>query len=94
MSSLWDRLMALEGLTLQTASGHDFLVQRVGRSGVGGVIVIPGRSGTPRRISRREFVKADELGLVARDVTPTQLRAAKVSERNPAYVAPLLRAIA
>ena len=94
MTTVWDRLATLEGQTLQTLTGQEFLVQRVGPSGLGGVIVVPGSTGVPRRIWRGQFEKAVALGLLASDVTPSQLRKAEVSERHAAYVAAILRAIA
>jgi hypothetical protein len=83
MLPLWECLAALEGQTLTTVTGRSFLVQGVRRDGVGSVVVVPERTGVSRRISGREFESADRLGLIRDDVTPSQLRKAKVSERNP-----------
>jgi hypothetical protein len=90
MASLWERVRALEGRTLQTVSGRaTFDITAVGDDYIQ---VVPRSSGKRRTIQRWRFERAKELGLDKVDVTPIQLRTAEVSEFNPAYVAAIIRA--
>ena len=90
MSSLLERVGALEGRTLPTVSGR-------GAFDIASVVddyvrVVPHSSGKPRPIKREDFERAEAIGLATTDVTPIQLRRAGISEFNPAYVAAIIRA--
>ena len=90
MTSLWERIRALDGFTLPTVSGRAaFDITSVDDNSVR---VVPRSSGKPRPIRREDFERAEALGLVRADVTPIQLRRAGISEFNPAYVAAIIRA--
>ena len=89
MASLWERIQALEGRTLQTVSGRtSFDIAAVDD---GYVLVVP-RSSKPRPINRQEFDLAEVLGLTTADVIPSELAQARISEFNTAYVAAIIRA--
>src|SRR5215211_6433646 len=91
MARLWERVRELEGQTLPTVSGRTaFDIVSVGDHYVR---VTPHSSGKPRLIRREEFERAEMLRLVRADVIPIQLRDAKISEFNPAYVAAIIRAV-
>ena len=91
MATLWDRIRALEGRTLTTESRRAvFDVIEVNETRAR---VVPRSSGTSRHgIRRREFDRAEALGLIRSDVTPSQLQRAGVSRFNSSYVAAMIRA--
>ena len=90
MASLWERVRALEGWTLQTVSDSvPFKIVSIDDSKVKVLV----SSGKTYSIYRRKFDKAEALGLATADVKPFQLRKAKASEGNPAYVAAIIRAV-
>ena len=90
MTSLWERVQALEGWTLPTVSGRALF--DISAVDDGYLRVMPHSSEKPRAIKREEFERAEALGLATADVTPMQLRRAGISEFNPAYVAAIIRA--
>src|SRR5215217_7028832 len=89
MASLWERVRALEGQTLQTVRDRvSFEIVSIDDSKIKVLV----SSGKTYSIYRREFDKAEALGLVTVNVKPSQLRKAGASEGNPAYVAAIIRA--
>ena len=86
MSEIWTRVRSLEGRTLLTSTGKPFLVVEVGSDYLR---IAPESTGKGRPIKRSEIEGAAEL----KDPTPTEVRAAGISEYNPAYVAAIVRAL-
>ena len=90
MEEMWVSVRALQGRTLLTARGNPFCVVSVK---TGYVAVVLQSTGKERRISRAEIEGAIALALQGRDISPSRLREAGVSEANPAYVAAIVRHI-
>lgn len=89
MANLWERVQTLKGRTLQTVrDGVPFEIVSIDDSRVKVLV----SSGKTYSIYRREFDKAEALGLATAEVRPVQLRQAGASEGNPAYVAAIIRA--
>lgn len=91
MTSMWKRVHALEGQRLRT-TGHDipFDVVSVDEDKV---TVEVGEDRKPYTINRRQFERAEELGLVTGDAIPDQLNKERIASGRTAYAAAILRAI-
>ena len=90
MASLWERVRALEGQTLQTVRDRvPFEIVSIDDSKIKVLV----SSGKTYSIYRRQLDKAEALGLVTADVRPSQLRKAGASKGTPAYAAPIIRAV-
>jgi hypothetical protein len=91
MASLWERVRTLEGRTLPTVSGRaTFDITAVDDRYVR---VVPRSSGKSRRpIRRKDFERAEVLGLATADVIPDQLRGVGIDEYNLSYIAAIIRA--
>ena len=90
MATLWERIRALEGTSLPTVSGREAF-EVIGVDD-GRVRVVPQSSGKPRQIPRWQFERAEELGLIAANTRPIEIRQAGVSEYDPAHAAAIIRA--
>ncbi len=90
MGRLWDEVRALEGRTLQTVTGKGFDVASVSASHARVTLHSSGRT---LPIPRKAFDEAESLGLDTSSVTPSELREARVSEGQPAYVAAIIRVV-
>ena len=92
MATAWQRVAALEGKRLWTVRNHPFTIESIDQE-KGTITFYPESSGKRRHTERWRIEMAERLGFVRDDVTPIELRHAKVSEFNPAYLTAILRAI-
>lgn len=75
---------------MQTVTGKGFDVVSVSDSQVR---ITVHSSGRPQSLPRKAFDQAEALGLATASVRPSDLRKAQVSDRQPAYVAAIIRAV-
>lgn len=91
--TLWAGLKELEGATVETVRGKPFTVLAVDPGKQGAIVIELASTGKRRTILRDEIERAYGLGHHGEAVRPSTVRASGASERNPAYVAALLRAL-
>ena len=90
---MWAGLKELEGATVETMQGKPFTVLRVDPSKQSAIVIELASTGKRRTILRDEMERAYGLAVHGESDRPSTVRASGASERNPAYVAALLRAL-
>jgi hypothetical protein len=89
MASLWEKIQALEGQSLiTTGHGELFAVVAVDDDRIA-IEVGPHRNS--RSINRRQFQRAETLGLFTADVIPDQLNRERIALGRTAYAAAIIR---
>jgi hypothetical protein len=89
MASLWEKIQALEGPSLVTTGrGELFTVVAVDDDRI---VIEVGPHRSSRSINRRQFERAETLGLFTTDVIPDQLNREKIALGRTAYAAAIIR---
>lgn len=58
------------------------------------LFVTPEETGKPRRLYRISFERAEALRMLRSDITPSELSAARITDRNASYIATIIRHLA